>query len=348
MIEMTSVPQSVTQQRKPSHRRNVPRALRTLVIGSLVALALLAFPSTVGWMTAFWLGWHSYLIMRRRAGWFPLVTCFVILCVKLVARTPAMLVFMAILLLVGVYGYRTREQNLTHFTRAMFLVALWIAWVAMIDEQQRIETCNHPMTLRTDDAQPIVCIGDSLTDGMLPDKGYPEQLRTLVRYPVINEGVSGIATTQALDLMPRVLEHNPVIVVIEVGGHDFLKGYTRASTKTNLVRMIDVCRDNGSEVVLLEIPRGFILDPFASLEREIAYEKDVQLVADTWLRQIVLMSPIAPPGKWMPNSQLSDDGIHSNRRGSHAIAIRVARAINTVLANASPKGDSRSKSPTPW
>ena len=60
--------------------------------------------------------------------------------------------------------------------------------------------------------------------------------------------------------------------------------------------MIDLCREQSAEVVLLEIPRGFIFDLFASLEREIGYEKDVELVADTWLRQIVRVSPIAPTG----------------------------------------------------
>jgi lysophospholipase L1-like esterase len=50
-----------------------------------------------------------------------------------------------------------------------------------------------------------------------------------------------------------------------------------------------------------------------------------------WLRQIVLLSPIAPPGMWMPeSSRLSDDGIHSNARGSQAIAERVAVSIKAL------------------
>ena len=83
----------------------------------------------------------------------------------------------------------------------------------------------------------------------------------------------------------------------------------------------------------MEIPRGFIFDPFASLEREIAYQHDVQLISDTWLRQIVVMSPVAPPGRWMPASQLSDDGIHSNPRGSKAIAEDVADALRSMYGD---------------
>jgi len=78
----------------------------------------------------------------------------------------------------------------------------------------------------------------------------------------------------------------------------------------------------------------------ASLDRrhhlvgQSAYEHDVELVADTWLRQIVLMSPIAPPGMWLPKSvQLSDDGIHSNHRGSGRIAACVTDALRRIYGD---------------
>ncbi len=313
------------------------RMARTLGIGCVVSASLLSFPSVTAWMTAFWLGWHTWLVMRGRPAWLPLATCLAILVIKLVARTPLMLLFGFALLSIAVLRYRRRDSP-AGLARVMLpgTIGLWVLWIAMLWEQQSIVTCNHPRLERVDLNSPIVCVGDSLTDGLLPDGGYPDQLREMVALPVINEGFSGIATSQGLDLMSRVLQHQPSIVVIELGGHDFLKGRSRQSTKTNLLEMIDQSRAAGAEVVLMEIPRGFMLDPFASLEREIAYEKDVQLVADTWLRQVVLMSPIAPPGMWMPNSRLSDDGIHSNTRGSRVIARRVADSIQAMLSNIAP------------
>jgi hypothetical protein len=53
----------------------------------------------------------------------------------------------------------------------------------------------------------------------------------------------------------------------------------------------------------------------------------VQLVSDTWLRQLVLMNPVAPPGRWLPSIDLSDDRIHSNERASRVIAERVRGAL---------------------
>jgi lysophospholipase L1-like esterase len=61
--------------------------------------------------------------------------------------------------------------------------------------------------------------------------------------PVVNLGFSGISTSQGLGQLPRVLDHDPQVVVIELGGHDFLKGKSRTATKKNLEKMIEACRE---------------------------------------------------------------------------------------------------------
>lgn len=313
---------------------------KTLVIAIVVVVSLLSFPSVLPWMVAFWLVWASVLLFGDRPGWLPLVTCVVILVVKLVPRTPAMIVLGCVMLLVVAIRIRYRHHRLHDRRFAGFCVAaLWGCWGWMFYEFHAI--ANSSRTLVLDPARPVVCLGDSLTQGMIPDRGYPGALEAMIRVPVVNRGFSGIATSQGLGQMDRVLADHPQVVVIELGGHDFLKGHSRAATKANLLKMIQTCRDHDAEVILMEIPRGFIFDPFASLEREIAYEQDVQLVADTWLRQIVVMSPVAPPGMWMPKSQLSDDGIHSNPAGSKAIAVRVAEALQKMV------GDDIRVKPTP-
>ncbi|TWU34231.1 GDSL-type esterase/lipase family protein [Novipirellula artificiosorum] len=319
-----------TEQRAP--RTSLRGLFRTFAIAVTVVLSLLAFPSVLPWVIAFWIGWYTILAMRDRPGWLPLLTCLAIFVVKLVPRTPAILTLGCILLLLTGLRFTTRDQPPVLRKHAIIsILVLWCAWGWVLGEWIQVIHCGRVRSL--DRSRPIVCIGDSLTDGMLPDHGYPDPLGEMLSVPVVNLGFSGIATSQALGQMDRVLEHDPQVVVIEVGGHDFLKGHSRATTKANLVAMIESCHNHDAEVILMEIPRGFILDPFASLEREIAYEHDVELVADTWLRQVVVMSPIAPPGMWMPNSQLSDDGIHSNPRGSRRIAKRVAKALRQMYGD---------------
>ena len=257
---------------------------RALSLTFVVAFALLCFPSVLPFMVAGWLVWHSVLVAFGRAGWVPLATCIAILIAKRAPLTPAVIALLAALLLAA--GLRIRfPKQVYWFDRPRWLTVaiLWVAWVGFCWEWQTIIQCNHFVAF--DGQRPIVCIGDSLTSGLIPEPGYPGALKAMLSVPVINLGQSGIATDVGRERLPRILEHHPQVVVIELGGHDFLQGHSRAHTKTNLVSMIQTCREHGAEVVLFEIPRGFIYDPFSGLEREIAYLLDVQLVADTAIRQ---------------------------------------------------------------
>lgn len=313
------------------HQPSKFRSLKLAGNMSVVALSALAFPSLLPWVIAFWLACHSLLAQRNRPAWTPLLICLLILVGKLVPATPAMIVFIVVLAAVTAIRFHFRREIGSRLRWWVSPLVLWILWVFVSSEWRAIERCSSPPPLVAD--RPIVCVGDSLTDGMYPDLGYPEQLKDLVSVPVINMGVSGISTVQGLAQMDRVLDHNPQTVIIELGGHDFLKGHSRAATKQNLVAMIDRCRSADAEVVLMEIPRGFIFDPYASVERQIAYEKDVQLVPDTWMRQLVILGPAFPLGMWFPQLRLSDDGIHSNPQGSEAIAKRVASALHQMYGD---------------
>ena len=82
-------------------------------------------------------------------------------------------------------------------------------------------------------------------------------------------------------------------------------------------------------MLLCEVPRGFIFDPFFGLERELAREYDLDLVPDTMIRKLVLFSPYAPPGLWLPkNFRYSDDGLHPNAAGNRMLARQLARHLN--------------------
>ena len=117
------------------------------------------------------------------------------------------------------------------------------------------------------------------------------------RFDVINLGQDGITSADALEKLPALLEANPQAVVVELGGHDFLKGYSRASTLANLRRIVDTSRDIQAEVILMEVPRGFITDPYGAPERELARLEDLELIADLTFWQCVPL-PIAAVWPW--------------------------------------------------
>ncbi|HET6883007.1 MAG TPA: hypothetical protein VFI31_22755 [Pirellulales bacterium] len=125
----------------------------------------------------------------------------------------------------------------------------------------------------------------------------------------------------------------PCAVVIELGGHDFLKDdsllkrSSRGAVRRNIETIIAAADEAGAEVILMEVPRGFVVDPFAGLERELARTHDLELIADTTIRRFVLSSPVAPPGSWLGGPFLSDDGLHPNARGNALLARRVLAAL---------------------
>ena len=115
---------------------------------------------------------------------------------------------------------------------------------------------------------------------------------------------------------------------MELGGHDYKDGEPRDQTKARLRQIIQELTDADIEVVIVEIIRGFISDPFYGVERELAAEFDLQLIPDTIIRRFVFFSPIAPPGYWLDSSQhLSNDGLHPNERGQVEFAKVVADTI---------------------
>jgi lysophospholipase L1-like esterase len=303
------------------------RVATTLAIAVAVVLSLLTFPSSIAWMIAAWLLWHSLLVLRDQAAWLPLVACLVILLVKRIDWPVGLVLLSVTMLVVALLDVRNAvKQNRPVKRQLVFSIGgLWIFWIVMAVEWHRGSRCNRPITL--DPLRPVVCIGDSLTSGVSPYGGYPEHLQSRLSVPVINLGQAGITSEQALKQLPALVAAKPQIVVIELGGHDFLRGRSRASTADNLKRLIDACRQVGAEVVLMEIPRGFIVDPYAGLEREIARQNDLELVDDTSIRKLVLWSPSGPLGMWTSGPYLSDDGLHPNEHGNQYLAKCVAARL---------------------
>jgi acyl-CoA thioesterase I len=208
-------------------------------------------------------------------------------------------------------------------------LVLWMAWGGMTVDWYAASHCRHPVLLRPD--RPVVCFGDSMTSlGVFG--GYPRNLQGLVSLPVVNLGIGGISAKQTVDEhLLELARLNPQVVVIELGGHDFLRGHTRASTKANLKKIIDAVRQIDAEVVLMEIPRAFMSDPYWGLEREIARQEDVELMPDTAMRTIFLRSTAFPPGTWLGEPYLTDEtGIHANERGNQILAEHVANALERM------------------
>lgn len=281
-----------------------------------LAFSLLVFPAGLPWMILGWLLLFGFRRFRGKSAWPPLAFCLGILLVKRVDWAPG-LIGLALAMIAAWTLVLVRPG----WKRAP-AVALAVAWIVMAWTWSMVGRTSRTPTLLDD--RPIVCLGDSLMAG-----GFSRALEKRLRVPVIDLAQGGITSAEGLRLLPEGLGRQPQAVVIELGGHDSIRGKSRKATKENLEAMIRAARGAGAEVVLFEIPRGFVSDPFAGLERELAREHDLELITDGAIRQLVLFSPFTPLGRWT-GRQLSYDGLHPNDAGNRWLADRVERALRRM------------------
>ena len=173
---------------------------------------------------------------------------------------------------------------------------------------------------RTPVGKTIVCFGDSLTYGTGADKGrdYPAQLSALIGRPVINLGVPGDTTAGALARIDTVLEKEPRMVLLTLGGNDLKNRVPKQIAFGNLERIIQTIQDRGALVVIGGIDIPFYGRGFGS-----AYEK---LSAETG----AVLIPNVFKGI-MGHADLMSDPIPPNSEGYTILAEHFYKAIKPYL-----------------
>ncbi|MBK9136814.1 MAG: arylesterase [Betaproteobacteria bacterium] len=104
----------------------------------------------------------------------------------------------------------------------------------------------------------VLALGDSLTHGTgaTAEASYPAVLARLTGWRVVNAGVPGDTSAQALARAPAQLEeHRPALVLLCIGGNDFLRRADENDTRANLLRLVHVIRDSGAQLMLIAMPR---------------------------------------------------------------------------------------------
>ena len=108
---------------------------------------------------------------------------------------------------------------------------------------------------------PVVLFGDSLAAGVgssTADGGLAGELSKKLNEPVLNFGVSGETTGQALLRIPEVREMEPRLVILILGGNDFLRRIDRKVTRENLTALVTSFQNGGAIVLLLGVRSGIV------------------------------------------------------------------------------------------
>jgi len=168
----------------------------------------------------------------------------------------------------------------------------------------------------------IICFGDSITAGKGaggPGKDYPSVLGKMTALPVVNAGINGDTTGEAVKrVQSDVLDRDPLIVVIEFGGNDFLGKTPTAETVANIETMIKEMQKKNVMVALADISTNFIMSEYGKEFRRISRAYGVILIPN-------LLDGI------IANPDLKSDWIHPNGKGYKIIAHRIYRGIIPYL-----------------
>ncbi|MEP5569958.1 MAG: arylesterase [Halioglobus sp.] len=107
----------------------------------------------------------------------------------------------------------------------------------------------------------VLILGDSISAayGMSLEEGWVALLarqiaETHPQHRVINASISGETTVGALNRVDRLLEeHEPSVVVIELGGNDGLRGFPVSQLRENLEQLAQRSNQAGAQVVMVSI-----------------------------------------------------------------------------------------------
>lgn len=221
----------------------------------------------------------------------------------------------------------------------------------MLSENELDDITNYPPQ-----NGPIVAFGDSLTAGVGASSGqdYVSELEKLIDEDIINAGVRGDTTEEALDRLEEdVLSHDPRAVIVWLGGNDLLARYfeeieeraeddsiwedfyeailrlfgrepnnnevlTENETFNNLKMIVERIQDAGAVVILVGID-GEPLDNDLSERYEDVAEDTGAIFVDDVLQGII------------GRASLTNDFIHPNNAGYEIVAERIFEAVACVV-----------------
>ena len=140
-------------------------------------------------------------------------------------------------------------------------------------------------------APTILVVGDSLSAayGLPQEAGWVSLLQSRLtekKFPhrVVNASISGETTAGGLRRIYELLkQHQPKIVILELGANDGLRGLSVTETRANLDRMIATSKRAGAKVLLIgmRLPPNYgpaYTEPFHALFGELARKNKIRSV----------------------------------------------------------------------
>ena len=169
----------------------------------------------------------------------------------------------------------------------------------------------------------VLAFGDSVTHGTGAGSGedYPSRLAELSGWQVINAGIPGDTADRARGRLGGLLStHQPELVIIELGGNDFLRKRRASQVQENLEELIKESQASGATTVLVAVPR------LSMLRASVGALEDSPIYADlAESTGVLLIDDVF--SDVLSDEALRADPIHPNAEGYRVLAGGLAEQL---------------------
>lgn len=186
-----------------------------------------------------------------------------------------------------------------------------------------------PNVLCADEHPTVLVMGDSLSAAynIERDAGWVSLLEARLGddADVINASISGETTSGGAQRFPELLrQHNPALVLLELGGNDGLRGLSPQQMQANLAEMIEQSQAADAKVLLL----GIDIPPNYGQAYRDAFKRVFTQLADTY---DVALVPFLLEGVALDDDLMQDDDIHPTADAQPMILENVWPALAPML-----------------
>ena len=175
----------------------------------------------------------------------------------------------------------------------------------------------------------VLAFGDSGTfgTGAAPGDDWPTLLARKTGWLIENAGIPGDTAEAGKRRFGALLEqHQPALVIIEIGGNDFLRRRDPKAVKEDLRGMIRAARKQGAQVVLVTVPELSLLGALtrapsdSPIYEELGDEESIPVIGKVFSE--ILSQP-----------ELCADQIHPHAKGYQQLAAGIYQSlVKTGLA----------------
>lgn len=167
----------------------------------------------------------------------------------------------------------------------------------------------------------IIAFGDSLVQGVgasSEELNFVSLLSKRIGKPIVNLGVSGNTTRDGLARISELDKYKPKVVLLLLGGNDYLRKVPEDETFRNLEKLIQDIQKRGSIVLLLGIRGGLLTDRFEQRFEELAEQNNTAYVSN-------VLSGL------LTNEEYMADAIHPNDAGYRIISDRIYPVLKDLI-----------------